>query len=345
MLPNYEIQIVPSGMTIYNPPMSDDAFNPFIGNISDYNKAAKEICIGEGKLAQNKRDYTAYALQLANKRDNVSGWNEVINGLEGAKKTDGCEWGAKRGRVAEVIRVLKREKREWEKAKAGIGTPVVDRVDGKTQLTAPNWNPTTANWEAIAKDLGDKLTTKEELVSIIKSKMQNAGIIAAQNIYDASINGLEANKKAVAWGAKRTRVNATIRLIKNTIRRPSELMDGEPIVIPKPSPIGKTQAQYQAELKEWAEAKQKDAVAEIEDDSFIETIKKGWEDIGNSIGSIFGVSPDDEAGDVTGGDINGSGEDDKPNYTPLLAGGGVVVAIILVGVLVSAANKGVKPKS
>jgi hypothetical protein len=326
MLPNYEIQIVPSGMTIYNPPMSDDAFNPAIGNISDYNKAAKEICIGEGKLAQNKRDYTAYALQLAKQRDNVSGWNEVINGLEGAKKTDGCEWGAKRGRVAEVIRVLKREKSEWEKAKAGIGTPVVDRVDGKTQLTAPNWNPTTANWEAIAKDLGDKLLSKQELVSILKSKISielakgnNDGIILAQKIYDGSINGLEINKKAVAWGVKRTRVNAAIRLIKSTIRRPETLVDivsGQPVKIDTPS------------LEDLAKE-----TSETEKNFF------------DKIGDFFGISPDDEAGDVTGGDINGSGEDDKPNYTPLLAGGGVVVAIILVGVLVSAANKGVKPKS
>jgi hypothetical protein len=326
MLPNYEIQIVPSGMTIYNPPMSDDAFNPAIGNISDYNKAAKEICIGEGKLAQNKRDYTAYALRLAKQRDNVSGWNEVINGLEGAKKTDGCEWGAKRGRVAEVIRVLKREKSEWEKAKAGIGTPVVDRVDGKTQLTAPNWNPTTANWEAIAKDLGDKLLLKQELVSILKSKISielakgnNAGIILAQKIYDGSINGLEINKKAVAWGVKRTRVNAAIRLIKSTIRRPETLVDivsGQPVKIDTPS------------LEDLAKE-----TSETEKNFF------------DKIGDFFGISPDDEAGDVTGGNINGSGEDDKPNYTPLLAGGGVVVAIILVGVLISAANKGVKPKS
>ena len=324
MLPNYEIQIVPSGMTIYNPPMSDDAFNPAIGNISDYNKAAKEICIGEGKLAQNKRDYTAYALQLANKRDNVSGWNEVINGLEGAKKTDGCEWGAKRGRVAEVIRVLKREKSEWEKAKAGIGTPVVSSVDGKTQLTAPNWNPTTANWEAIAKDLGDKLLSKQELVSILKSKISielakgnNAGIILAQKIYDGSINGLEINKKAVAWGVKRTRVNAAIRLIKSTIRRPETLVDivsGQPVKIDTPS------------LEDLAKE-----TSETEKNFF------------DKIGDFFGISPDDEAGDVTGGETNG--KDDKPDYTPLLAGGGVVVAIILVGVLVSAANKGVKPKS
>ena len=320
MLPNYEIQIVPSGMTIYNPPMSDDAFNPAIGSIADYNKAAREICLGAGKLAQNKRDYTAYALQLANQRNNVSGWNEVINGLEGAKRTDGCEWGAKRGRVAEVIRVLKRERDKWVKAKEGIGTPVVSQVDGKTNLTAPTWNPINANWEAIAKDLGDKLTTKEELVSIIKSKMQieknkntNAGIIAAQNIYDASINGLEANKKAVAWGAKRARVNAAIRLIKNTIRRPETLVD---IVGGEVQPIPNKSAE------DIAKEQQQTALEKVID----------W----------FGLSPDDDA---TGGETNGSGEDNKPNYTPLLAGGGVVVAIILVGVLVSAANKGVKPKS
>lgn len=320
MLPNYEIQIVPSGMTIYNPPMSDDAFNPAIGSIADYNKAAREICLGAGKLAQNKRDYTAYALQLANQRNNVSGWNEVINGLEGAKKTEGCEWGAKRGRVAEVIRVLKRERDKWVKAKEGIGTPVVSQVDGKTNLTAPTWNPVNANWEAIAKDLGDKLTTKEELVSIIKSKMQieknkgNDGIIAAQNIYDASINGLEANKKAVAWGAKRARVNAAIRLIKNTIRRPETLVH---IVGGEVQPIPNKSAE------DIAKEQQQTALEKVVD----------W----------FGLSPDDEAGDVTGGNTNG--KDDKPDYTPLLAGGGVVVAIILVGVLISAANKGVKPKS
>jgi hypothetical protein len=32
--------------------------------------------------------------------------------------------------------------------------------------------------------------------------------------------------------------------------------------------------------------------------------------------------------------------ENKPDYTPLLAGGGVVVAVILIGVLVSAASKG-----
>ena len=49
MLPNYEIQIVPSGMTIYNPPMSDDAFNPAVGltaNLTNFEKEATSICLG-----------------------------------------------------------------------------------------------------------------------------------------------------------------------------------------------------------------------------------------------------------------------------------------------------------
>jgi hypothetical protein len=327
MLPNYEIQIVPSGMTIYNPPMSDDAFNPSVGlaaNLTDFEKEATDICLGAGELSKNKTKYVNLAKERATKLNDVSGWNFWINGLDGAKKTAECKWGAKRGRVAEVIRVLKRERDKWVKAKEGIGTPVVSQVGGRTNLTAPTWNPVNANWEAIAKDLGDKLTTKEELVSIIKSKMQieknkdnnNAGIIAAQNIYDASINGLEANKKAVAWGVKRTRVNAAIRLIKNTIRRPETLVD---IVGGEVQPIPNKSAE------DIAKEQQQTALEKVID----------W----------FGLSPDDEAGDVTGGETNGSGEGDKPNYTPLLAGGGVVVAIILVGVLISAANKGVKPKS
>ena len=164
MLPNYEIQIVPSGMTIYNPPMSDDAFNPAIGNISDYNEAAREICEGAGKLAQNKRDYITYALQLANTRNNVSGWNEVINGLEGAKTTKGCEWGAKRGRVAEVIRVLKREKREWEKARTKQG-------GGDGRIVLSNFNPLTADWESVALQIGDKKISANEIRDAIKNAM------------------------------------------------------------------------------------------------------------------------------------------------------------------------------
>ena len=306
MLPNYEIQLVPSGMTIYNPPMSDDAFNPAIGSITNYNQAAREICEGAGKLAQNKRDYIAYALQLANQRNNVSGWNEVINGLENAKTTEGCEWGAKRGRVAEVIRVLKRERDKWVKAKEGIGTPVVDRVYGRTKLTAPNWNPTTADWALIAKDLGDKLLTKQEIVSILKSKISiqlakenNAGIIEAQKIYDGSINGLEQNKNSVAWGVKRSRVNAAIRYIKSTIRRPETLVD---IVSQPPANVPTTGAEEVAET--WLERL-----------------------LGGS------TPPDVDSG-------SGGEPENKPDYTPLLAGGGVVVAVILIGVLVSAASKG-----
>ena len=122
-------------------------------------------------------------------------------------------------------------------------------------------------------------------------------------------------------------------------------MDGDPVVIvrEKPLPIGKTKEQYEAELKEW----QKQELAKIEGDSFAEKIEKGWKDIGNSIGSIFGITPDDEAGDVTGGNVsdgNGNKTDDKPDYTPLLAGGGVVVGVILIGVLISVASKGIKPK-
>lgn len=329
MLPNYEIQIVPSGMTIYNPPMSDDAFNPAVGlgaNLTNFVKEATDICLGAGELSKNKTKYVNLAKERATKLNDVSGWNFWINGLDGAKKTAECKWGAKRGRVAEVIRVLKRERDKWVKEKEAIGSPVVDRVDGKTQLTAPTWNPINANWQAIAKDLGDKLLTKQELVSILKSKISiqlangnNAGIIEAQKIYDGSINGLEQNKNSVAWGVKRSRVNAAIRFIKSTIRRPETLVDivsGQPVKIDTPS------------LEDLAKE-----TSETEKNFF------------DKIGDFFGISPDDEAGDVTGGDINGSGEDDKPNYTPLLAGGGVVVAIILVGVLVSAANKGVKPKS
>jgi hypothetical protein len=327
MLPNYEIQIVPSGMTIYNPPMSDDAFNPAVGKFTgvNFNFIAKEICEGAGQLGTNKAKYIAIALEQANKSNNVSGWDFWINGLEGAKTTEGCEWGAKRGRVAEVIRVLKRERDKWVKAKEGIGTPVTSKVDGKTNLTAPTWNPINANWGAIAKDLGDKLLTKQELVSILKSKISiqlakgnNAGIIEAQKIYDGSINGLETNKNSVAWGAKRLRVNAAISFIKSTIRRPETLVDivsGEPVKIDTPS------------LEDLAKE-----TSDTEKNFF------------DKIGDFFGISPDDDAGnvmgDVTGGETNGSGENDKPNYTPLLAGGGIVVAVILIGVLVSAASKG-----
>ena len=308
MLPNYEIQIVPSGMTIYNPPMSDDAFNPFSGFIQgvNFNLIAKEICQGAGQLSANKTKYIGIAKTEANKQNSSAPFDFWINGLESAKTTEGCEWGAKRGRVAEVIRVLKREKREWEKAKTGIGSPVVDRVDGKTQLLAPNWNPTTADWTLIAKDLGDKLLTKQELVSILKSKISiqlakgdNAGIIEAQKIYDGSINGLEQNKNSVAWGVKRSRVNAAIRYIKSTIRRPETLVD---IVSQPPANVPTTGAEEVAET--WLERL-----------------------LGGS------TPPDVDSG-------SGGEPENKPDYTPLLAGGGVVVAVILIGVLVSAASKG-----
>jgi len=318
MLPNYEIQIVPSGMTIYNPPMSDDAFNPAEGQ-DIFIDSATEICLGAGKLAEKKRKFVGLATDMSNLRKNSSGFDFYIDGLEGAKTTAECKWGAKRGRVAEVIRVLKREKREWEKAKAGIGTPVVDRVDGKTQLTAPNWNPVTANWSAIAKDLGDKLLTKQELVSILKSKISiqlakgnNAGIIEAQKIYDGSINGLEQNKKSVAWGAKRSRVNAAIRYIKSTIRRPETLVEiekGEPVKIDTPS----------------------------SGDLAKDPLKDAEKNVFEKIGEFFGISPEDGGGSVNNGDEK---PENKPDYTPLLAGGGVVVAVILIGVLVSAASKG-----
>ena len=308
MLPNYEIQIVPSGMTIYNPPMSDDAFNPFSGFIQgvNFNLIAKEICQGAGQLSANKTKYIGIAKTEANKQNSSAPFDFWINGLESAKTTEGCEWGAKRGRVAEVIRVLKREKREWEKAKTGIGSPVVDRVDGKKQLLAPTWNPVTANWSAIAKDLGDKLLTKQELVSILKSKISiqlakgdNAGIIEAQKIYDGSINGLEQNKNSVAWGVKRSRVNAAIRYIKSTIRRPETLVD---IVSQPPANVPTTGAEEVAET--WLERL-----------------------LGGS------TPPDVDSG-------SGGEPENKPDYTPLLAGGGVVVAVILIGVLVSAASKG-----
>ncbi len=342
MLPNYEIQIVPSGMTIYNPPISDDAFNPFSGFIQgvDFNLIAKEICEGAGQLSANKAKYIGIAKTEANKKNSSAPFDFLIDGLENAKKTDGCEWGAKRGRVAEVIRVLKREKREWEKAKAGIGTPVVDRVDGKTQLTAPNWNPVTANWSAIAKDLGDKLLTKQELVSILKSKISiqlakgtNEGIIEAQKIYDGSINGLETNKNSVAWCAKRSRVNAAIRYIKSTIRRPETLVDivkGDPVKIDTPS---------SGDLAN-------DPFGKKDEETFFEkmgaNIESGFRDIGKAIGLV----PDDEDNNTDGGGGGGGGgngdekPENKPDYTPLLAGGGVVVAVILIGVLVSAASKG-----
>ena len=308
MLPNYEIQIVPSGMTIYNPPMSDDAFNPFSGFIQgvNFNLIAKEICQGAGQLSANKTKYIGIAKTEANKQNSSAPFDFWINGLESAKTTEGCEWGAKRGRVAEVIRVLKREKREWEKAKTGIGSPVVDRVDGKKQLLAPTWNPVTANWSAIAKVLGDKLLTKQELVSILKSKISiqlakdnNAGIIEAQKIYDGSINGLEQNKNSVAWGVKRSRVNAAIRYIKSTIRRPETLVD---IVSQPPANVPTTGAEEVAET--WLERL-----------------------LGGS------TPPDVDSG-------SGGEPENKPDYTPLLAGGGVVVAVILIGVLVSAASKG-----
>ena len=308
MLPNYEIQIVPSGMTIYNPPMSDDAFNPF-GGLSkglNFNFIAKEICEGAGQLSANKTKYIGIAKTEANKQNSSAPFDFWINGLESAKTTEGCEWGAKRGRVAEVIRVLKRERDKWVKAKEGIGSPVVDRVDGKTQLLVPTWNPVTANWSAIAKDLGDKLLTKQELVSILKSKISiqlangnNAGIIEAQKIYDGSINGLEANKKFVAWGAKRSRVNAAIRLIKSTIRRPETLVD---IVSQPPANVPTTGAEEVA-------------------GTWLERLLGG------------STPPDVDSG-------SGGEPENKPNYTPLLAGGGIVVAVILIGVLVSAASKG-----
>lgn len=319
MLPNYEIQIVPSGMTIYNPPMSDDAFNPFSRFIQgvNFNLIAKEICEGAGQLSANKAKYIGIAKTEANKKNSSAPFDFWINGLESAKKTDGCEWGAKRGRVAEVIRVLKRERDKWVKAKEGIGTPVVDRVDGKTQLTAPNWNPATANWSAIAKELGDKLLTRQLLVSIIQSKMSkalaegdNAGVISAQRIYDGSINGLEENKKFVAWGAKRSRVNAAIRLIKSTIRRPETLVEiekGEPVKIDTPS----------------------------KEDLAKEPLKDAEKNVLEKIQEFFGISPEDDGG--SNGDKK---PENKPDYTPLLAGGGVVVAVILIGVLVSAASKG-----
>jgi len=317
MLPNYEIQIVPSGMTIYNPPMSDDAFNPAIGQGIFIDDATK-ICLGAGELAANKRKFVGLATALSNSRNNSSGFDFYIDGLEGAKTTAECKWGAKRGRVAEVIRVLKRERNEWVKAKEGIGTPVVDRVDGGTKLTAPNWNPANADWALIAKDLGDKLLTKQELVSILKSKISiqldkdnNAGIIEAQKIYDGSINGLEQNKKSVAWGAKRSRVNAAIRLIKSTIRRPETYVDivsGEPVKIDTPS----------------------------SSDLAKDPLKDGEKGLFDKISEFFGISPEDGGGDENGGEI----QESKPDYTPLLAGGGIVVAVILIGVLVSAASKG-----
>ena len=309
MLPNYEIQIVPSGMTIYNPPMSDDAFNPAVGltaNLTNFENEATSICLGSGELSKNKTKYVNLAKNRANKLNDVSGWNFWINGLDGAKKTAECKWGAKRGRVAEVIRVLKRERDKWVKANEGIGSPIVSKVDSKTQLTAPTWNPVTANWSAIAKDLGDKLLTKQELVSILKSKISiqlakgnNAGIIEAQKIYDGSINGLETNKNSVAWGAKRSRVNAAIRLIKSTIRRPETLVD---IVSEPPVNVPTTGAEEVAET--WLERL-----------------------LGGS------TPPDVDSG-------SGGEPENKPDYTPLLAGGGVVVAVILIGVLVSAASKG-----
>jgi hypothetical protein len=258
MLPNYEIQIVPSGMTIYNPPMSDDAFNPFSGLFQglNFNFIAKEICEGAGQLSANKTKYIGIAKTEANKQNSPAPFDFLINGLESAKTTEGCEWGAKRGRVAEVIRVLKRERNEWVKAKSksggGIGTIILSSFD-----------PLKADWEAVALQIGDKKITKNELRDAIRNAISQGGSLQRKRaVYDVSLNGLKDNKNKVDWGAKRQRVVSTINLIEKTIRIPSsELMDGEPIVIPKPSPIGKTQAQYQAELKEWADRKQKDAVA------------------------------------------------------------------------------------
>ena len=93
MLPNYEIQIVPSGMTIYNPPMSDDAFNPASGVYQgvNFNDVAKDICLGAGELAANKAKYIRVAKTEANRQNSPAPFDLWINGLESAKATGGCE--------------------------------------------------------------------------------------------------------------------------------------------------------------------------------------------------------------------------------------------------------------
>jgi len=311
MLPNYEIQIVPSGMTIYNPPMSDDAFNLAEGGTL-FDNDAREICQGAGKLALNKQKFVRLATSLSTTQNSSRGFDFYIDGLESAKTTEGCEWGAKRGRVAEVIRVLKREKKEWEKARTkqggGVGTIVLS-----------NFNPLATDWESVALQIGDKKISAKEIRDAIKNAMliqlaygDNPRIIVAQNIYDGSINGLEENKKSVAWGAKRSRVNAAIRLIKSTIRRPETLVEiekGKPVKIDTPS----------------------------SGDLAKDPLKDAEKNVFEKIGEFFGISPEDGGGSGNNGDEK---PENKPDYTPLLAGGGVVVAVILIGVLVSAASKG-----
>lgn len=297
MICGRDFYLVPDRMAIYNPPVSDSPFAYTTGNVDDFAAMANDICNGAGALADNKRKYIALARDRANRLANAIGWDYYINGLESQRTKGDCTWGAKRARVADVIRVLKAERQKWVAANTGT-------------VVTTGFNPITADWKWIALDIGDGKISKEKITADIRNAISRAANnYEAVSMYNAAIDGLERNRTNVAWGIKRTRLNGAVRHIKANVQ------------------ISNANAGISNNLPESGAVD-----VPVEKPTVVEQIT-----------DFLGL-PRDSAIGAGQGRKNGSesGDDPKPNYTPLIAGGSAIAGIILLGIAVTAFSKSKK---
>jgi hypothetical protein len=230
-----DILISPVGMTLYNPPTSTNPYFEAIGssvNLAkvpsqlksiNWNSAANDICLGRGELKSNKNFYTALASQAASQFKSTDAFDYIIMQLEANKKATECKWGVKRGRIAEVIRVVNRERKNWiDKNNTKQNLPTTSGVYAlaptSANLSKVPEQLKKINWQKAAEEIclgtGELAANKN---FYINSARQNANANKSADVYTFIIDQLEANRTTTEckWGVKRGRIAAVIRVLKS----------------------------------------------------------------------------------------------------------------------------------
>lgn len=304
-----EILISPVGMVLYNPPTSTNPYFEASGSVNlakvpsqlkqiNWANAAKDICSGKGELSSNKSFYIALAKQNANQFKSVDSYDYIIQQLEANKKIADCPWGIKRGRVADVIRVLEREKKNWLDAnKQTIGSGTSSQSTYRLAPTSANLAKVPEqlkkiNWQKAAEEIclgSGQLAANKNFY--INSARLNANANKSSDVYTFIIDQLEANRTSTEckWGVKRGRIAEVIRALKR------EKLNWESGVAATDSTSGN--------------------IADAP--TIVDTIM----DI---------IAPPVESEGQTGYGTEDDPKDDKPNFTPYIIGGSVILGLALI---------------
>jgi hypothetical protein len=308
-----EILIAPVGMVLYNPPTSTNPYFEAIGSVNlakvpsqlkqiNWVNAAKDICSGKGQLGSNKNFYTTLAKQYANQFKSVDVYDYIIQQLEANKKIADCPWGVKRGRVAEVVRVLQRERKNWLDAnKQTIGGSTSSQSTYKLAPTSANLAKIPEqlkkiNWQKAAEEIclgSGQLAANKNFY--INSARLNANANKSSDVYTFIIDQLEANRTTTEckWGVKRGRIAEVIRVLRR------EKINWESGITTTDSTSGDT----------------------VDAPTLIDRI----------MDTLF---PPEEREEQTGYGTEDDPKDDKPNFTPYIIGGSVILGIALIATFV-----------